>query len=372
MSLNLDVLKTVKSAVEEGATHIYFACGEFPLCRIDGKVKPFADDAYPLDSYDLSMIVRSMMPPQQLSRLEENCEIEVMLAFPDIGRFRLTVFLERGSYAVTLEACRKTKTKQESLQIPQNLKKMCQNTQGLVLLTGLNQETNRQLYTSVYAQIEEDTGRKILVLGDPLTDKRKSGQLTACRILGTDTESYVSALKFALCDKADVVFIERIMDLETANAVLALAFEGTLVISTHYTQTASETILSFLEMGVKPSLLANALTGIMSTSVLPKLCKECKKDREANPEEAKLFGVKKRETVMLSDPGMCKACKNTGFEGEITFTEVLENTSSLRKTITSNPTIDDLQEAVERTGIENIRSLVLKRVKQQQISASEL
>lgn len=371
-SEKIDVVKLLKQGEEEGASHLYFKCGSPVLCRKNGEIAKLLleEDEFPLSGEEVLYVIRSLIPPKEMELLEKNGQHKIYFAIPGVGRIQVAVYRELSTYTLSLKYLKFTNIPPE---LPGEFLQLAQKKHGLVLVTGSHREKNSLTLDGVIDYFDKHENKSVLILtNDEHVRLSKNSKFTSCRVIGSDFETYQSAVDFALEDRPDVLIIRELSDLRLVESVLHLAVSGTLVFASGYTQTAAETIVSYLDMGVSPTLLANSLAGIMSTSVVANLCDSCKKSRDTTAAEALLLGVKRKEHIVVCDPGSCEDCGSTGYSGEVVFSEVLEMSRALRKAIIYKQSVDEIEQEAERGGMRSIRSRILEFVKKQTISMRDV
>ena len=133
--------------------------------------------------------------------------------------------------------------------------------------------------------------------------------------------------------------VGEIRDLETAQMAIQASLTGHLVLSTVHTNSAAATVTRLLDMGVADYLLASTLTGMLAQRLVRRLCAACSAPAEASP----LLLDKLRQGPAGAAPrtakdlkGLrrkmgCPACRNTGFLGRTTISELLVMTDTVRE-----------------------------------------
>ncbi len=214
---------------------------------------------------------------------------------------------------------------------------------GMILTTG---PTGSGKTTTLYAILGKlnEPGVKIITLEDPV-EYRLEG-INQSQIDHSKDYTFSKGLRSILRQDPDIVMVGEIRDLETADAAIQAALTGHLLLSTIHTNDAAGAVPRFLSMGVKPFLLAPALTVAMGQRLLRKLCKECKQPETVDPEI--LAKVNEHLNAITPASGEtvpternfwkavgCEKCNNTGYKGRIGAYEILIKNKKIEEFILS-------------------------------------
>lgn len=249
-SLSLDekcreyILAILTEAAEQNASDILITVGVPPTFRINGELYPAEGRAMltPADTKEIAQafLTRANKPPSELNIGSEH---DFSLSVPQIGRFRVNIFTQRGSAAVSIRRIYTFLPDPEELAIPDTVMELSRLRQGLVLVTGPTGCGKTTTLAALIDRINNERSCHILTLEDPieyLHQHRKS--IVNQREIGTDSDSYRVALRAALRQTPDVILIGEMRDLETISIALTAAETGHLVLSTLHTIGAAKTI----------------------------------------------------------------------------------------------------------------------------------
>ena len=206
-------------------------------------------------------IAYEIMSDKQIKEFEETMEMNFAQVVPDIGRFRVNVFRQRGHVAMVIRFLKSGTVGIDKLKLPAVLKELIVEKRGFVVVVG---STGSGKSTTLAAMIEHRNMQKpghILTIEDPMefvfrNDKCVINQ----REVGTDTRSYENALVNAMREAPDLMMIGEIRDRETLQHALLYAQTGHLCISTLHANNsyhALNRIINFFPYDARTSLLSD-------------------------------------------------------------------------------------------------------------------
>lgn len=231
----------LRIAKEQEASDVHITVGVPPKMRVNGKL---TDMNYPkLAPDDTSAIVRDIMQPRQAEVLDEKGEVDFSFSIPQLGRYRVNAFKQRGSISAAIRLVGTQIPKPEDLGIPQSVVNIWKKKRGLVLVTGPTGSGKSTTLASLIDQINEKTSNHVITLEDPIEylHSHKSSMVNQ-REIGLDSNSYANALRAALREDPDVILVGEMRDLETISTAITAAETGHLVLSTLHTIGAASTI----------------------------------------------------------------------------------------------------------------------------------
>lgn len=241
MKLSLDEMLTL--TLEKGASDLHLKAGIIPVIRKHGKLRPLTSSALPLTSEDLEQIALSILDQRQRAQFLEKMDIDVSYGLSGVGRFRINILKQRGTYRLVIRAIPDTVRGIDELNLPPIVKKIAERERGLVLVTGATGSGKSSTLAAMIDHMNRTQSKHILTIEDPtefLIKDRKC--IITQRELGTDTISFASSLRAALRQDPDVILIGEMRDRETIEIALLAAETGHLVLSTLHTLDANETI----------------------------------------------------------------------------------------------------------------------------------
>jgi len=265
----------LRMVVERDASDLHLKVGVPPKIRDTGVLAPIPGSPE-LRPEHTAAIAEAIVPADRMARLREAGEVDFAYSVPGVGRFRVNAFRQRGSISLVLRKLRFGGPTFEEAHLPDVIRALAEEPRGLVLVTG---PTGSGKTTTLAAMIEHLNHTRpchIVTIEDPIEvlfddDVASIDQ----REVGTDTESFLSALRAALRQDPDVILIGEMRDTETVRAALQAAETGHLVLSTLHTVDATETVNRVIDFfpahqqGQIRLTLAGALRGIICQRLVP-------------------------------------------------------------------------------------------------------
>lgn len=257
------------------ASDLHLKANATPVFRIDGKL--VSEKGESLTPEILKSWSYKLMTPSQQQTFERMKEMDFAISVRGIGRFRVNVFLQRGSIAVAMRAIPLSVRRIEELNLPLILKDMSLKPRGLMLCTGTTGSGKSTTLAAMIEHINENVSRHVITIEDPIEYLFRDNISIICqREVLMDTTSFSVALKHILRQDPDVILIGEIRDRETMDVALKAADTGHLLMSTLHTLNATETvnrIISFYPPHQHQHvrvLLATTLVGVVSLRLLPR------------------------------------------------------------------------------------------------------
>ncbi|HET9384995.1 MAG TPA: type IV pilus twitching motility protein PilT [Gemmatimonadales bacterium] len=272
MPVNLRAL--LEEMIEKDASDLHLVAGERPKIRVDGDIVN-AQSEEVLTPKDTLSLAYSVLTENQKKRFETENELDFSFGIQNLARFRGNVFKQRGCVSVVIRQIPfSVKTFQE-LGLPAVVAALADKPRGLVLVTGPTGSGKSTTLAAMIDKINKELKGHIITVEDPIEFiHRHQACIVNQREVGTDTNSFQAALKYALRQDPDVVLIGEMRDLETIQAALTIAETGHLAFATLHTNSAAESINRIID--VFPShqqsqvraQLAFVLEGVLTQTLL--------------------------------------------------------------------------------------------------------
>lgn len=265
----MDIDKLLRVAVRGGASDVILKTGEVPRFRFNSKLVSLSDGST-ITPEIMDLWIDKILP-QQLheKRIKGDCDFSYQA--PDGHRFRVNLFRQRSAYGLVLRVISNHIRSLEELQLPAILNNLTLEKRGLILVTGATGSGKSTTLAAMIQKINTDQAAHIITIEDPIEFNFKDEQSTINqREVGQDTESFSTALRAALRQNPDVIFVGELRDKETTETALMAAETGHLVFSTLHTIDAVEALnrlLSYFPPHAHANLrqvLAHALVAIIS------------------------------------------------------------------------------------------------------------
>ncbi|HKV44753.1 MAG TPA: PilT/PilU family type 4a pilus ATPase [bacterium] len=257
------------------ASDLYVKTDAPPTLRIAGQLAPLG--TVPLTSAAVDALARQMMQPRHQREFEERQQVNLAYFTPALGRYRVNIYMQRSSPAIVVRRIKSEIPTFEELGIPRAVADLAMAPRGLVLVTG---PTGSGKSTTLAAMIDHRNRHApghIVTIEDPIEFVHADHQsLVSQREVGTDCDSFNTALRDALRQTPDVILIGEMRDVESATAAVHFAETGHLVLSTLHSTNASQTIERILHFfpqeahdNVQLQLSLNML-GVISQRLVPR------------------------------------------------------------------------------------------------------
>src|SRR5512146_2691001 len=260
----------LRIAMERKASDLHLKVGNYPHIRVDGELVPLSDHAR-VSAEDMLNMAFSMMSNRQKQRFKEAAELDLAYGVAGLGRFRVNVFQQRGNVGCVLRVIPTKIRALDELYLPKIIEKICDESRGLVLVTGVTGSGKSTTLAAIIDRINSTRAEHIMTIEDPIEflHRDKKGFVNQ-REVEVDTPSFGSALRASLRQDPDTILVGEMRDLETIATALHAAETGHLVLSTLHTLDAVETINRIISVFPPPEQkqirlqLAATLRGVIS------------------------------------------------------------------------------------------------------------
>jgi twitching motility protein PilT len=272
---SLDLKAVLQEMVRRQASDLHLKVGRPPTLRVNGELVSL--DAPALRADELTGLAERVMTAHQGEQFRAQKEADFSIGLPGVGRFRVNVYLQRGSLCFAMRAIPYEVPTLEELRLPPVLGDIALRPRGLVLVTGGTGSGKSTALAAMVQHINRHRRANVITIEDPIEFLHRELHChISQREVGSDTESFEQALRRVLRQDPDVILIGEIRDLDTLDTALKAADTGHLVLTTLHTTDAAHTlhrVLSFYpphqQAEVRASL-ASALQAVVSLRLVPR------------------------------------------------------------------------------------------------------
>jgi twitching motility protein PilT len=246
MPVNLRAL--LEEMIEKDASDLHIVAGERPKIRVDGDIVNASSDEV-LTPKDTLSLAYSVLTEGQKKRFETENELDFSFGIQNLARFRGNCFKQRGCVSLVIRQIPFNVKTFQDLGLPAVVANLSQKPRGLVLVTGPTGSGKSTTLAAMIDKINKELKGHIITVEDPIEFIHRHQQcIVNQREVGTDTNSFHAALKYALRQDPDVVLIGEMRDLETTGAALTIAETGHLAFATLHTNSAAESINRIIDI----------------------------------------------------------------------------------------------------------------------------
>ncbi len=228
--------------VQEGGSDLHIRVGVPPAMRLHGILQKVDGPALTNDTAE--ELMRSITSDDSVQEVRERGGADFAFAFGELARFRVSVFKEKGRFAMVLRQIPTTLLTFEQIGLPPSVKELLYKPRGMVLVTGPTGSGKSTTLASMIdiINIERDDAH-IITIEDPIEfyHNHKNAIITQ-REIHIDVPSFGESLRRALRQDPDVILVGEMRDLETIEAAITAAETGHLVFGTLHTTGAAKTI----------------------------------------------------------------------------------------------------------------------------------
>ena len=353
-------------AVEKNASDIHLMAGIRPMLRIIRKLEPIEkyevmteDDMY--EVYD--SLIRGNLDKDNI--FKQTKKLDTSYEYKDI-RLRVNISSADEIPIFTLRLIRKELPKYEELGVPDIVRRMTFQPQGLILVTGKTNSGKTTTLNALVNEINETQNKKILSLENPIEYKHTSKKSVIVQKevgVGGDSLSFSDGVKNSLREDCDIVIIGEIRDKETMEAAIETAESGHLVIGTLHTKSCAETIdrmINFYEISDQNTvkyLLSSLLKLVVSQRLLPGTDGKLVLIPEVMVVDNVVSGIIRKETFSVSE--MEDAMQSNSDNGSIGLIN-----SIAKAFVDDKITLEQAKSQVEEKNIEILnRTIMQLRIK---------
>jgi twitching motility protein PilT len=274
---SLEIAKTLERLVGAGGSDLCLKAGNRPLIRVDGKLRWLDDTAMKLSPADILEVLRAILPDARVKQFEQEHELDFAYSVADLARFRVNAYMQRGCVSMVFRVVPYAIRSLKDLGLPDVVRKLAEQERGIILVTGTTGCGKSTTLAAIIEHINETAFKHIVTVEDPIEYLHNDNKSAIDqREVGSDTDSFATALRRVMRQDPDVILIGEMRDETTVRTALAAAETGHLVLSTVHTLDAPETInriLDFFPPAQHPqarAMLSGTLKAIISQRLVPR------------------------------------------------------------------------------------------------------
>jgi twitching motility protein PilT len=273
-----DIRALLACITERDGSDLVLKADSPPLLRLYGELMPL-DEGFGTDAVlthdSVAALIETLLTPAQSARFHKELELDFSFELPNVSRFRVNVFQQRGNMGLVARAIPFEIRTMEEIGLPPVCREFCELPRGLVLVTGPTGCGKSTSLAAMVNHINQTRAEHIVTVEDPIEYVYEDVQsLINQRELGQDTHSFAEALKHVLRQDPDVILVGEMRDLETIALAITAAETGHLVFATLHTTDAIQTVDRIIDVfpthqqqQIRVQLAVN-LVGVVSQTLL--------------------------------------------------------------------------------------------------------
>lgn len=268
----------LKMAVELKASDVHLTVQRPPTFRINGTLVAMqgAPSLRPEDTMELA---RQITPDETIEqKIIENGNADFSNSFAGMGRVRVNIYIQRGSYAIAVRLIPMDVFHIDELGLPKAARELPLKGNGLILVTGPTGNGKSTTLAAMIDLLNHTVSSNIITLEDPIEYLHRHDKcIINQREVGTDCPTFAQGLRAALRQDPDIILVGEMRDLETISTAMTAAETGHLVMATLHSATTVQTIERIIDVFPPHQQdqirvqLASTLLGIISQQLIPRV-----------------------------------------------------------------------------------------------------
>jgi twitching motility protein PilT len=238
----MEMIDILRAGAERQTSDIHIVVGKPPMIRVRGSIEPLP--GFPeLTDEDAKGLIYSILYEDQITRFEEKLELDSSYNVPGLSRFRVNVLLQKNGVEAVLRLIPSKVPTPKEIGLSEAIVGLTKLPRGLVLVTGPTGCGKSTTLSCLIDIINMERKKHILTVEDPIEFVYEMKNcIVRQREVGSQTHSFLDALRHALRQDPDVILVGEMRDLETISLAISAAETGHLVFGTLHTQDAPQTV----------------------------------------------------------------------------------------------------------------------------------
>jgi len=272
----MQINKLLETVVSQGCSDLHLAVGRPPTVRLHGRLIPLKTKV--LEPEDTVALMKSITPERCQQELQERGGTDFGFAFGDKGRFRVSVFKQRGKVGMVLRLIPSHIMSFEEIGLPDQIKQLMYRPRGLILVTGPTGSGKTTTLATMIDYINRNRDCHIITIEDPIEYYHQHQRsIITQREVHVDVPDFPEALWRGLRQDPDVILVGEMRELETISTAITAAETGHLVLATLHTTGAAGTINRIIDafptnqQEQVRTQLSVALICVISQTLIPRI-----------------------------------------------------------------------------------------------------
>jgi twitching motility protein PilT len=256
------------------ASDLHLSSGSAPYLRVHGEMVKL--NYREVANEVCQSLIFQILTEKQKELFFENWELDFSYPLPDVGRFRVNVFMQRKGVAAVFRLIPEEPETVEELGLPSQLLDLLEASEGIVLVTGPTGSGKSTTLASLIHSINMTRPAHVITIEDPIEFVHQNQKaLISQREVSSHTKSFHAALRAALREDPDIILVGEMRDLETISLAVTAAETGHLVLATLHTNSAVKTVDRIIDVFPQSqqaqirAMLSESLRGIVAQALLP-------------------------------------------------------------------------------------------------------
>ncbi len=269
-----DLTALFRETLARDASDLHLTAHMPPVFRIKGDLAIMACEPYAPE--EIAVLLEAILTPRHREVLERNKSVDFAVSIPEVGRFRIAAYFQRGALSVAVRLLHAGIPTFKSLGLPESIAGLARLRDGLILITGVTGSGKSTTLATILDDINAHSRRNVITIEDPIEYIHQNNQCVIHqRELHADVPSFADALRDALRADPDVILVGEMRDLETMRTAIAAAETGHLVFSTLHSRDCTSTINRLVgafpadEQSQIRQQLSSTLRAVVSQRLLP-------------------------------------------------------------------------------------------------------